>query len=92
VDAYKRGKILESKERAECAKCERPKRESEGLLRATTLLSGAAVCESWELSLSEVILLHVLCCNPFSISKYYGLFRGCRRFCRITLNIVSQCA
>jgi len=26
--------------------------------------------ESWELSLSEVILLlHVLCCNPFSISK-----------------------
>jgi hypothetical protein len=26
--------------------------------------------ESWELSVSEVIfLLHVLCCNPFSISK-----------------------
>ena len=26
--------------------------------------------ESWELSLSEMIfLLHVLCCNPFSISK-----------------------
>jgi len=70
MDAYKRGKILESKERAECAECERPKRESEGLPRAATLLSGAAVCESWELSLSEVILLlHVLCCNPFSISK-----------------------
>jgi len=70
MDAYKRGKILERKERAECAECERPKRESEGLPRAATLLSGAAVCESWELSLSEVILLlHVLCCNLFSISK-----------------------
>ena len=49
--------------------------------------------ESWELSLSEVILLlHVLCCNPFSISNNMELSRGCRRFCRTTLNIVSQCA
>jgi hypothetical protein len=49
--------------------------------------------ESWKLSLSEVILLlHVLCCNPFSISNNMELSRGCRRFCRTTLNIVSQCA
>jgi len=49
--------------------------------------------ESWELSLSEVILLlHVLCCNPFSISNNMELSRGCRRFCRTTLNIMSQCA
>jgi hypothetical protein len=43
------------------------KRESEGLPRAATLLPCAAVWEQWEYSLSEVILLLHVCCNPFFI-------------------------
>ena len=54
------------------------KRESEGLQGQQLQVQQ----ESWELSLSEVILLlHVLCCNPFSISNNIDLSRGCRPFC-----------
>jgi hypothetical protein len=52
--------------------------------------ANAAVCEMW-VKLSEVILLlHVFVLYHFSISNNMDLSRGCRRFCRTTLHIVSQ--
>jgi hypothetical protein len=52
------------------------------------LLPYAAECVSWELSDPPSSCIY---CNPFSTSNTLTLSRGCRRFCRTTLNIVSVC-
>jgi len=55
---------------------------------AAALLPYAAECVSWELSDPPPPCIY---CNPFSTSNALTLSRGCRRFCRTTLNIVSVC-
>ena len=70
MDAYKRGMILESKVvRENVSVCKRVQEKERAAMAAALLpLQQLQVQQkSWELSLSEVILLLHVCCNPFSI-------------------------